>query len=128
MGTLLLAVLLFSIFGVVLLSTQGLANPLDTSSDVNKLGALQVFDFSGSTLLGLNMGTSDNISSVTLTFNSNISGSTTVTISLKDTNNVEIGAGSAVTGGPTKTVVISLSDSITDTERSTLQSASITVV
>ena len=128
MGSLLLAVLLFSIFGVVLMSTQGLANPLDTPSDVNKLGALQVFDSSGSTLLGLNLGTSDDISSVTLTFNSDISGSTTVTISLKDTNDVEIGIGSAVTGGPTKTVVISLSDSITDTERSNLQSASITVV
>ena len=128
MGSLLLAVLLFSLFGVVLMSTQGLANPLDTPSDVNKLGALQVFDSSGSTLLGLNLGTSDDISSVTLTFNSDISGSTTVTISLKDTNDVEIGIGSAVTGGPTKTVVISLSDSITDTERSNLQSASITVV
>ena len=128
MGSLLLAVLFFSIFGVVLMSTQGLANPLDTSSDVNKLGALQVFDSSGSTLLGLNLGTSDDISSVTLTFNSDISGSTTVTISLKDTSDVEIGTGSTVTGGPTKTVVISLSDSVTDIERSTLQSASITVV
>ncbi|WP_371503776.1 hypothetical protein [Nitrosopumilus adriaticus] len=128
MGSLLLAVLFFSIFGVVLMSIQGLANPLDTPSDVNKLGALQVFDSSGSTLLGLNLGTSDDISSVTLTFNSNISGSTTVTISLKDTNDVEIGTGSTVTGGPTNTVVISLSDSITDTERSTLQFASITVV
>ena len=128
MDSLLLAVLLFSIFGVVLMSTQGFANPLDTSSDVNKLGALQVFDYSGSTLLGLNLGTSDDISSVTLTFNSNISGSATVDISLKDTNDVEIGTGSAVTGGPTKTVVISLSDPITNTERSTLQSASITVI
>lgn len=127
MGSFLLAVLLFSVFGVVLLSTQGLANPLDTSSDVNKMGALQVFDSSGSTLLGLNLGTSDSISSVTLTFNSNISGSSTVTISLKDTNNVEIGTGSTVTGGSTKTVVINLSDSVTDAERSTLQSASITV-
>lgn len=127
MGLLLLTVLLFSTFGVVLLSIQGLANPLDTSSDVSKMGALQVFDSSGNTLLGLNLGTSDTISSVTLTFDSNISGDTSVTISLKDTNDVEIGTGSTVTGGPTKTVVISLSDSITDPERSTLQSASITV-
>lgn len=127
MGSLLLAVLLFSTFGVALLSTQGLANPLDTSSDVNKMGALQVFDSSGSTLLGLNLGTSDAISSVTLTFDSDISGSTTVTISLKDNNDVEIGTGSTVTGGPTKTVVISLSDTVTDAERSALQSASITI-
>ncbi|MGY5149652.1 MAG: hypothetical protein ACW9W3_06285 [Candidatus Nitrosopumilus sp. bin_68KS] len=127
MGSFLLAILLFSTFGVVLLSTQGLANPLDTSSGINKLGALQVFDSSGSTLLGLNLGNSDAISSVTLTFNSDISGSTTVTIVLKDTNDVEIGTGSTVTGGPTKTVVISLSDSITDSERSNLQSASITL-
>lgn len=127
MGLLLLVLLLFSTFGVVLLSTQGLANPLDTSSAVSKMGALQVFDSSGSTLLGLNLGTSDTISSVTLTFDSNISGGTSVTISLKDTNDVEIGTGFTVTGGPTKTVVISLSDSITDPERSTLQSASIAV-
>jgi hypothetical protein len=127
MGLLLLAVLLFSVFGVILLSTQGLANPLDTPSDVSKMGALQVFDSSGSTLLGLNLGTSDDISSVTLTFDSNIPGDTAVTISLKDTSDVEIGNGSTVTGGPTQTVVISLSDSITDPERSTLQYASITV-
>jgi hypothetical protein len=127
MGLLLLAVLLFSVFGVILLSTQGLANPLDTPSDVSKMGALQVFDSSGSTLLGLNLGTSDDISSVTLTFDSNIPGDAAVTISLKDTSDVEIGNGSTVTGGPTQTVVISLSDSITDPERSTLQYASITV-
>ncbi|MCV0409554.1 hypothetical protein [Nitrosopumilus sp.] len=127
MSLLLLALLLFSTFGVVLLSTQGLANPLDTPSDVSKMGALQVFDSSDSTLLGLNLGTSDAISSVTLTFDSNIPEDTTVTISLKDTNDVEIGTGSTVTGGPTQTVVISLSDSITDPERRTLQYASITV-
>ncbi|MCV0366733.1 MAG: hypothetical protein K5798_05680 [Nitrosopumilus sp.] len=127
MGLFLLAVLLFSTFGVVLLSTQGLANPLDTPSNVSKMGSLQVFDSSDSTLLGLNLGTSDAISSVTLTFDSNIPEDTTVTISLKDTNDVEIGTGSTVTGGPTQTVVISLSDSITDPERRTLQYASITV-
>lgn len=127
MGLLLLAVLFFSIFGVVLLSIQGLANPLDTSSDVSKMGSLQVFDSSDSTLLGLNLGTSDAISSVTLTFDSNVPEDTVVTISLKDTNDVEIGTGSTVTGSPTQTVVIGLNDSITDPERSTLQYASIMV-
>ncbi|BDQ30672.1 hypothetical protein NZNM25_15060 [Nitrosopumilus zosterae] len=127
MGLFLLAVLLFSTFGVVLLSTQGLANPLDTPSNVSKMGSLQVFDSSDSTLLGLNLGTSDAISSVTLTFDSNIPEDTTVTISLKDANDVEIGTGSTVTGSPTQTVVISLSDSITDPERRTLQYASITI-
>ncbi|KAF6247261.1 hypothetical protein C6990_01930 [Nitrosopumilus sp. b3] len=126
MGSILFGMIIFSAFGVVMLSTTGLANPLDTSSDVNKMNALQIFDSSGSTLLGLNLGTSDNITSVTLTFNSDISGSTTVTISLKDKDGVEIGTGSTVTGSPTKTVVINLSDSVTDAERSILQTANIT--
>ena len=127
MSSILFGVLLFSTFAVVMLSTTGLANPLDTSSDVNKMNALQIFDSSGSTLLGLNLGTSDNITSVTLTFNSNIAGSTTVDISLKDDDGVEIGTGSTLTVSPTKTVVISLSDSVTDAERSNLQTASIII-
>ncbi|AJW70527.1 hypothetical protein [Nitrosopumilus adriaticus] len=127
MSLILLGIFLISAFTIVMFSTTGVANSLDTSSDVNKLGALQVFDSSGSTLLGLNLGTSDNIASVTLTFNSNIAGSATVTLSLKDNDGVEIGTGSTLTGGPTKTVIISLTDSITDAERSTLQSANISV-
>lgn len=127
MGSIILGMLLFSSFTIVMLSTTGLANPLDTSTDVNQMNALQIFDSSGSTLLGLNLGTSDDITSVTLTFNSNISGGATVTISLKDKDGVEIGTGSTVTGGPTKTVVISLSDNVTDAERSTLTTASISV-
>ncbi len=126
MGSILFGMIMFSAFGVVMLSTTGLANPLDTSSDVNKMNALQIFDSSGSTLLGLNLGTSDNITSVTLTFDSNISDSTTVTISLTDKDGVEIGTGSIVTVTPTKTVVINLSDSVTDSERSILQTANIT--
>lgn len=125
MGSILFGMIMFSAFGVVMLSTTGLANPLDTSSDVNKMNALQIFDSSGSTLLGLNLGTSDNITSVTLTFDSNISDSTTVTILLKDKDGVEIGTGSTVTVTPTKTVVINLSDSVTDSERSILQTANI---
>jgi len=127
MSSILFGVLLFSAFAVVMLSTTGLANPLDTSSDVNKMNSLQIFDSSGSTLLGLNLGTSDNITSVTLTFNSNIAGSTTVDISLKDDDGVEIGTGSTLIVSPTKTVVISLSDNVTDAERSNLQTASITI-
>ena len=127
MSSVLLGVLLISAFVIVMLSTTGIANSLDTSSDVNKMGSLQVFDTSGSTLLGLNLGTSDDITSVTLTFNSNILADTTVTISLKDKNGLEIGTGSTVTGSPTKTVVINLSDSVTDVERSILQTANIII-
>ncbi len=127
MGSILFGMVLFSAFTVVMLSTTGLANPLDTSSDVNKMNSLQIFDSSGSTLLGLNLGISDNITSITLTFNSDIADSTTVDISLKDDDGVEIGTGSTLTGNPTKTVVISLSDSVTDAERSTLRTASVTI-
>ena len=123
----LFGIVLFSIFGVFMLTTQSFANSLDTSSDVNKIGALQIFDLSGSTLLGLNLGVSDSISSVTLTFDSNIPASTTVNISLKDPDDIEIGSGSTVTGGATNVVIINLSNTITDAERSILQSTRITV-
>jgi len=128
MSSFLLGVILFSVFGIVMLTTQGLGNSLATTPDVNKMTALDISDSSGSTLLGLNLGTSDTISSVTLTFNSDILASSTVNISLKDIDNVEIGSGSILISSPTKTPVINLSDTITNAERNILRSVVINVI
>lgn len=126
MRNILLGLVLFSIFGIVLFSSQGSANSLGTS-EVNKIGALQVSDSSTKTLVGLNLGTADDITSITLTFKNSIADSNTVNISLKDNNDLEIGSGSKVVS-PTSTIVtITLSDSITAVERDTLRTASITV-
>ena len=127
MSSLLLGMILVTVFGILMLTIPGSAQSLDTSSDVNKMKALQVSDSTGSTLLGLNLGTSDSISSVTLTFFSDISDGSTVDISLKDDSDTEIGTGSTTVSPASSTVVISLSDTVTNAERRTLQLASITV-
>ena len=72
MSLILLGLVLFSVFGIFMLTTQGFANSIDTPSDVNEMSGLQVSDLTTKTLLGLNMGTSDEINSVTLTFDSEI--------------------------------------------------------
>ena len=127
MSSLLFGVLLLSIFGIFMLTTQSFANSLNTESDVNKMGTLQVSDSSGETLVGLNLGTSDSISSITLSFDTDIPDNTTVNISLKDDDGVEIGTGSTTVSPASNSVVISLSNTVTDAERSTLRTASITV-
>ena len=126
MSSFLLGVLLLSFFGILILTTQGFAQSIATPSDVNKIGGLQVFDLSGETLLGLNLGTSDSITSITLTFNSNIPNDSLVSVSLADNNN-EIGSGFTTVNPSSDIVVISLSDVVTDTERTTLKSATITL-
>ena len=127
MSSFLLGVILFSVFGIVMLTTQSLGSSLATPSDINKMTALDVSDSSGSTLLGLDLGTSDNISSVTLTFNLDILDSSTVNISLNDIDNIEIGSGSVLISSPTTTVVINLSDTVTNAERNILRSALVSV-
>lgn len=127
MSSFLLGIMLLSVFGVFILTTQGFAQSIDTPSDVNKMGALQVFDSSTNTLLGLNLGTSDSITSVTLTFNSDIPDNSVVDISFRDNNDVKIGTGSTTVSPTSKTAVISLTDTVTDIERSILQSAIINV-
>ncbi|MFQ5476969.1 MAG: hypothetical protein ACE5DT_08070 [Nitrosopumilus sp.] len=127
MSSFLLGIMLLSVFGVFILTTQGFAQSIDTPSDVNKMGALQVFDSSTNTLLGLNLGTSDSITSVILTFNSDIPDNSVVDISFRDNNDVKIGTGSTTVSPTSKTAVISLTDTVTDIERSILQSAIINV-
>lgn len=123
----LLGVIVFSIFGIVMFTTQSFGNSLGTSSEVNKIGTLKISDLSTKTLVGLNLGTADGISSVTLTFKTAIVDNDTVNISLKDKNDLEIGSGSTVVSPSSTTVIISLGDSVTVIERSTLKTTSITV-
>lgn len=126
MRAILLGFALFSIFGIVVFSSQGSANSLGTS-EVNKIGALKISDSSTKTLIGLNLGTAGDITAITLTFKNSIVDSNTVNISLKNNNDVEIGSGSKVVS-PTSTIVtIILSDAITAIERDTLRTARITV-
>jgi len=122
-----LLVVVFSIFGIIMFTTQSFGNSLGTSSEVNKIGTLKISDLSTKTLVGLNLGTTDDISSVTLTFKTAIVDNDTVNISLKDNNDLEIGSGSTVVSPSSTTVVISLGDSVTAIERITLKTTSITV-
>ncbi len=120
--------LIFSVFGIFMLTTQGFGTSLNSTSEVNKIGTLDISDSSAKTLIGMNMGVSDDISSITLTFKSSITQDDTVNISLKDNNGLEIGAGSQMVNPSSTVVTITLSDSITSLERDTLTTASITVM
>ena len=110
-----------------MLTTQSSGDSLNTPSDVNKIGALEIADLSTKTLVGLNLGTADDISSITLTFKTAIIVDDTVNISLKNNNDVEIGSGSTIVSPSSTTVIISLGDSVTAIERDTLETVSITV-
>lgn len=108
-------------------TTQSFGNSLDTSAEINKIGTLKISDFSTKTLVGLNFGTTNDIPSVTVTFKNPIADNDTVNISLKNNNDVEIGSGSAIVSPSSTIATISLGDSVTAIERSTLRTASITV-
>ena len=123
----LLGVVIFSIFGIVMFTTQSFGNSLGTSSEVNKIGTLKISDLSTKTLVGLNLGTANDISSVTLTFKTAIVDNDTINISLKNKNSVEIGSGSTIVSPSSTIVTINLGDSVTAIERSTLRTVSITV-
>ena len=127
MGSVFLGLVIFSIFGIVMLTTQGFGTTLDSVSEVNKIGTLKISDYSSKTLMGLNLGTADNITSITLTFKNSIVENSDVNILLKDNNGLEIGSGFKTVSPSSDTVTITLSNSITALERSTLQTASITI-
>ncbi len=123
----LLGFTMFLIFGIIIFTTQGFGNSLDTSATVNKIGTLKISDSSTKTLIGMNLGTADDITSITLTFKNSIAQNDEVNISLKNSSDVEIGAGSETVDPSSSNVTITLSDSITSGERSTLRTASITI-
>ena len=118
---------IFSFFGMILLTTTGFGTPLGTSSEINKIDTLKISDSSAKTLMGLNLGIDGDITSMTLTFKNSIDDNTTLHVSLKDGNGVEIGIGSQIVSPASTTVNVPLSDSVTSAERDTLRTASITV-
>ena len=127
MSNILIGLVVFAIFGTILFTTQSFGNSLDTSSEINKIGTLKISDSTDSTLIGLNLGVPDSITSVTLTFQNNIPNNSDVTISLIDDGGFEIGTGSITVTPSSSIVVITLSDSVTGLERETLRSASVTI-
>lgn len=127
MNFFLLGFTMFLIFGVIIFTTQGFGNSLDTTATVNKIGTLKISDSSTKTLIGVDLGTANDITSITLTFKNSIAENDEVNISLKNTNDVEIGSGSETVNPSSTNVTITLSDSITSGERSTLRTANITV-
>lgn len=112
------------ILGIIVFTVQGSGNSLESSAEVNKIGGLKIFDSTDKTMLGMNLGTANTISSITLTFKTAIE-NTTVNISLSDDDGLEIGSGSTDVTSSSTIVIISLSDSITARERVTLQTVSI---
>ena len=115
-----------SILGIVFFTGQGTANTLDSSTELNKIGALKILDSTDKTMMGMNLGTSDAITSITLTFKTSIEDNT-VNISLTDNDDLEIGAGSEFVSPANTIVTITLSDSITSNERDILKNVNISI-
>ena len=116
----------FSILGIVLFADPGSGNSLDSSADVNKIGALKILDSSDKTMIGMNLGTTDTITEITLIFKTSIEDNT-VSISLTDRNNLQIGTGSQFVTPANTVVTITLSDSITSNERDLLKNVNISI-
>ena len=123
----LLGFTMFLIFGIIIFTSQGFGNPLDTTATVNKIGTLQISDSTTRILTGIDLGTASDITSVNLTFQIPIPANQDVDISLKNINDVEIGSGSGFVIPSSENVIITLSDTITSVERSTLRSIDITI-
>ena len=126
MRNMMLGFFALSILGIVFFTGQGSAQNLDSSTELNKIGALKILDSTDKTMMGMNMGTTDAITSITLTFKTSIDGNT-VNISLTDSSDFEIGAGSQFVSPANTIVTITLSDSITSNERDTLKNVNISI-
>ncbi|EGG43055.1 Hypothetical protein Nlim_0105 [Candidatus Nitrosarchaeum limnium SFB1] len=61
---------LIGIFAVVMFTNESYGKSLTTSPNVNKIGTLKVNDLTTKGVIGMNLGTSADIGSVTITFNS----------------------------------------------------------
>ena len=87
MSTSFLGVTVFAIFGIFMIfmiMAPGYGNSLATNSGVNKIGTLTIFDMSTKTLVGMNLGNTDDITSITLTFKNSIPDNGVIDISLKN--------------------------------------------
>lgn len=119
--------ILVLILGVVLFAGQGSGNSLDSSVELNKITALEIFDDTGKTMIEMNLGITNDITSITLTFITPVNNGETVNISLSDGSDLEIGVGSILVSSQTASVNISLSNQVTAIERDTLKNVIITI-
>ncbi len=126
MRNLILGFSLFSILAIVMVSVEGSGNTLESSTEVNKIGVMNIFDNTGKTMMGMDLGITDEITSIILIFNTSIEDNT-ISISLTDRNDLEIGSGSQFVNPANTIVTIILSDDITSIERETLKTVSITI-
>lgn len=127
MRNIMLGFIVVSILGVVLFTGQGSANSLDSSVELNQITSLKIFDDTGYTMMGMDLGTANDITSITLTFSTPVNNNETVNISLTDSNDLEIGVGSQLVSPQSGTVIISLSNQVTSIERDTLKNVIITI-
>jgi hypothetical protein len=118
---------LFGIFMIFVITTTGYGNSLATNSGVNKIGTLNIFDMSTKTLVGMNLGNTDNITSITLTFKNSIPDNGVVGISLKNSTGGEIGSGSTTISPSSTVATFNLMNTVTALERTTLRTVSVTV-
>ena len=118
---------IFGIFVVFVITIPGHGNSLPTNSDVNKIGTLKIYDMSTKTLVGMNLGDTDDITSITLTFKNSIPDNGIIDISLKNDTGWEIGSGSTTISPSSTTTTFNLIDTVTALERSALRTIIVTV-
>ena len=127
MKSLVLGVFFSLILGVIVVSTQSFGNSLSTTSQINKIGTLDISDSTSRTLSGVNLGVSDEISSVTLSFIDQIPDASNLNISLRDSVGTEIGVGAVLVSPASNSATINLSDTVTAIERESLESIIVSV-
>ena len=127
MKNLILGVFFTLILGVLVVSTQSFGNSLSTTSQINKIGSLDIADSTSRTLSGVNLGVSDEISSVTLSFIDQIPDASNLNISLRNALGTEIGAGTVLVSPASNSATINLSDTVTAIERESLESIIVSV-
>lgn len=127
MRNMMLGFIVLSILGVVLFTSQGSANSLDSPIEVNKITLLKIIDDSGKTMMGMYLDDAPDVTVIVLTFLDPIDNGDTVNITLSDGDNLQIGFGSKLVSPQNTTVVITLSDQVTDIERNTLNNVIITI-
>lgn len=127
MRNVIIGFIVVSILGVVLFAGQGSGNSLDSSIELNKIGGLKIFDNSNKTMIGMDLDSAADITSITLTFITPVNNGETVNISLSDGSDLEIGVGSILVSSQTTSVNISLSNQVTAIERDTLKNVIITI-
>jgi len=124
-------VILFAlgIVAVFMITDVGLGQTLTTAPSVNKIGTINVNDLTTKGMIGMNLGTSADISSVTITFNSIVAKNSIINIFFYDSTGTEIGSGNNVMSPAGFSITINLTGSgqVTSAERITLRSIGVTI-